>query len=37
MHNIKEGHDMKAFVGNTFVDYVEAFKKTKIAQAKKTK
>ena len=31
MHNIKEGHDVKASVGDTFVDYVEAFKKTKRA------
>jgi hypothetical protein len=29
MHNIKEGHDVKASVGDTFVDYAEAFKKTK--------
>jgi hypothetical protein len=35
IHNIKEGHDVKAFVGDMFVNYVEAFKKTKIAQAKK--
>ena len=31
MHNIKEGHDVKAFVGDTFIHYVEAFKKTKRA------
>ena len=31
MHNIKEGHDVKASVGHAFVDYVEAFKKTKRA------
>jgi hypothetical protein len=37
MHNIKEGHDVKASVGHTFVNYVEAFKKTKIAKAKKKK
>ena len=37
MHNIKEGHDMKAFVDHTFVNYAEDFKKTKIAQAKKIK
>jgi hypothetical protein len=37
MHNIKEGHDVKASVGDTFVNYAEAFKKTKTAQAKKTK
>jgi hypothetical protein len=29
MHNIKEGHDVKASVGDMFVDYAEAFKKTK--------
>ena len=29
MINIKEGHDVKAFVGDMFMDYVEAFKKTK--------
>ena len=34
MHNIKEGHDVKAFVGDTFVNFAEAFKKTKTAQAK---
>jgi hypothetical protein len=37
MHNIKEGHDVKAFVGHTFMKYDESFKKTKIAQAKKIK
>jgi hypothetical protein len=37
MHNIKEGHDVKASVGDTFVNYVEDFKKTKTAQAKKKK
>jgi hypothetical protein len=37
MNNIKEGHDVKASVGDTFVNYAEAFKKTKTAQAKKTK
>jgi hypothetical protein len=31
MHNIKEGHDVKASMGGTFVDYDEAFKKTKRA------
>jgi hypothetical protein len=35
MHNIKEGHDVKASVGDTFVNYVEAFKKTITAQEKK--
>jgi hypothetical protein len=35
MHNIKEGHDVKAFVGDTFVNYAEAFKKTKTAETKK--
>ena len=35
MHNIKEGHDLKASLGDTFVNYAEAFKKTKTAQAKK--
>jgi hypothetical protein len=29
MHNIKEGHDVKASVGDTFADYAEAFKNTK--------
>jgi hypothetical protein len=37
MHNIKEGHDVKASVGDTSMDYAEAFKKTKITQAKKKK
>jgi hypothetical protein len=37
MHNIKEGHDVKPFVGDTFVNYVEAFKKTKTTEAKKKK
>jgi hypothetical protein len=31
MQNIKEGHDVNASVGHTFLDYVEAFKKTKTA------
>jgi hypothetical protein len=31
MHNIKEGHDVKASVGDTFMDYAKAFKKTKRA------
>jgi predicted secreted acid phosphatase len=35
MNNIKEGHDVKASVGDTFVDYAEAFKKTKRAQTGK--
>ena len=35
MHNIKEGHHVKAYVAETFVDYAEAFKKTKRAQTKK--
>jgi hypothetical protein len=35
MHNIKEGHDVKASVGDTFVDYAEAFKKTKRPQTGK--
>ena len=34
MHNIKEGHDVKASMGDTFVDYAKAFKKTKTTQAK---
>jgi hypothetical protein len=34
MHNIKEGHDVKASVADTFVNFAEAFKKTKTAQAK---
>jgi hypothetical protein len=37
MHNIKEGHDLKVSVGDTFVNYAEAFKKTKTTQAKKKK
>jgi hypothetical protein len=37
MHNIKEGHDVKPSVGDTFVNYAEAFKKTKTAEAKKKK
>jgi hypothetical protein len=37
MHNIKEGHDVKPSMGDTFVNYVEAFKKTKTAEAKKKK
>ena len=32
MHNIKEGHDVKASVGDMFVHYAEAFKKTKRAK-----
>ena len=32
MHNIKEEHDIKASVGDTFVDYGEAFKKTRRAK-----
>jgi hypothetical protein len=35
MQNIKEGHDVKPSVGDTFVNYAEAFKKTKTAEAKK--
>jgi hypothetical protein len=35
IHNIKEGHDMNASVGDTFVNYAEAFKKTKTAENKK--
>jgi hypothetical protein len=35
IQNIKEGHDIKASVGDTFVNYDEAFKKTKTALAKK--
>jgi hypothetical protein len=35
MHNIiKEGHDGNASVGDMFVNFVEAFKKTKTAQTK---
>jgi hypothetical protein len=37
MHNIKEGHDVKASVGDTFVNYAEAFKKTKTKKKKKKK
>jgi hypothetical protein len=37
MPNIKEGHGVKASVGHTFVNYAEAFKKTKSAQEKKIK
>jgi hypothetical protein len=37
MHNIKEGHDVKASMGDMFVDYAEAFKKTKRPQKKKKK
>jgi hypothetical protein len=33
MHNIKEEHDVKASMGDTFMNYAEAFKKTKTAQA----
>jgi hypothetical protein len=29
MHNIKEGHDVKAFVGDMFMQYAKVFKKTK--------
>jgi len=35
MHNIKEGPRVKASVGDTFMDYAEAFKKTKRAQKEK--
>jgi hypothetical protein len=35
MHNIKEGHDVKAFVGDMLVHYAEAFKKTKRPQKNK--
>jgi hypothetical protein len=35
MHNIKDGHDAKPSVGDTFVNYTEDFKKTKTAEAKK--
>jgi hypothetical protein len=34
IHNIKEGHDMNASVGDMFVKYAEAFKKTKTAENK---
>jgi hypothetical protein len=37
MHNIKEGHDLKPSVGDTFVNYAEAFKKTNTTEAKKKK
>jgi hypothetical protein len=37
MKNIKKGHDVKASVGDTILNYAEAFKKTKTAQAKKPK
>jgi hypothetical protein len=37
MNNIKKGYDFKAYVGDMFVNYAKAFKKTKIAQAKETK
>jgi hypothetical protein len=36
MHNIK-GHDMKASLGDTFMNYAEAFKKTKTAETKTKK
>jgi hypothetical protein len=35
MHNIKEGHDMKVSVADTFVNYAEALNKTKTAEGKK--
>jgi len=35
MKNIKEGHDIKASMGDMFVNYAEDFKKTKTTQAKK--
>ena len=28
MHNIKEGHDVKAFMGDMFMNYAEDFNKT---------
>jgi hypothetical protein len=34
MHNIKEGHDVKASMGDMFMNFAEVFKKTKSAQAK---
>ena len=34
MHNIKEGHDVKASVGDTFMNFAESFKKIKTAQEK---
>jgi hypothetical protein len=37
MHNIKEGHAVKASVDDTFVNYAEALKKTKNAEANKNK
>ena len=37
MHNIKEGNDVKVSMGDTFVNYAKAFKKTKTAEAKKIK
>ena len=37
IHNIKEGHDVKPSVGDTFVKYAKAFKKTKTTEAKKNK
>jgi hypothetical protein len=37
MHNIKEGDDVKASVGDTLVNYDEAFKKTKTAETHKKK
>jgi hypothetical protein len=37
MHNIKEGHDVKASVGDTLVNYAEAFKKTKTAETRRNK
>jgi hypothetical protein len=37
MHNIKEVHDVKPSMGDMFVNYVEAFKKTKTAKEKKKK
>jgi hypothetical protein len=37
MHNIKEGHDVNASVGDTFVNYAKAFKKTKTAETNKKK
>jgi hypothetical protein len=36
MHNIKEGHDVKASMGDTFMNYAEDIKKTKTAKKKKT-
>ena len=35
MHNIKDGHDIKASVGDMLMHYVEAFKKTKRSQKQK--